>query len=72
MNIKRQLMTDERWKNYSSLGTASMIDYPITSGHPSECTDMRNTKFFSEVVSYTCIHTYEYAFMNMFYLYIFW
>lgn len=53
-------------KSHSSLGTASMIDYPITSSHPSEHTDMRNTKFFSEILSYTCIHTYEYVFINMF------
>lgn len=43
-NIKRKLMADVRWKNHSSLGTVSMIDYPITTGHPSEHTDMRNTK----------------------------
>ena len=45
-------------ENYSSLGTVSMIDYPIASGYPSEHTDMRNTKCFGEVVNIH-MHTYK-------------
>lgn len=47
-------------KSHSSLGTASMIDYPITSSHPSEHTDMRNTNLVR------FYHTHVYIHMNMY------